>query len=170
MATGPAASESGDGGVARESIRNAAPSSQDSPGHCGPTVTANPMDQVVLDPGERALHGWPVEMVLNPSSKVVAGWLLLTSRRCLFFRRAGLFGGGRLLKPPTFIAKLEEIHSVSARQFAMLVGYGEQIPIPGLEVDGQEFKLNRETPSAPVVAEIAEARSARDAESGRSSR
>ena len=128
-------------------------------------MPANPLNQVELESGERTLHGWPVEMVGGHGMKGGQGWLVLTNRRCLFFRQAGLFGGGRLVKPPTFTTKLEQIHSATPRQYSIPMGYGEHLDIPGIEVDGREFKLNRETPSEPVLAEIAAARRARKVES-----
>lgn len=124
-------------------------------------MTPDPMTQVELEPGERLLRGWPVESVGERSSKGSSGWLVLTSQRCLFYRQAGVWKGRQLEKPPELAVKLEDLRSVSARQFTMPIGYGDHIAIPGLEIDGHGFKLNREMPSSGVLAEIAEARRVR---------
>ncbi|MGA8303738.1 MAG: hypothetical protein WA691_04120 [Thermoplasmata archaeon] len=128
-------------------------------------MTDHPPDPVELETGEHTLGGWPVEMLGRRGARGVRGLLVLTTRRCLFFRQAGLFSGGKLVKPALFTARLDRIRTFSTREFSIPIGYGDRLEIPGIELDGREFKLNRETPSGPVLAEITSARHARLAES-----
>ncbi|MGA8542130.1 MAG: hypothetical protein WB947_01090 [Thermoplasmata archaeon] len=123
----------------------------------------DPKIEIDLSHGERPLESWPAEMLLAEGSKAPPGWLVLTSHRCLFLRRVGRFGGGKVEKSPTFAIALAELHSVSPRQFSMAIGYGDHYFVPGLELDGTEFRLPRDVPSAPVVAAILAVRGSRDA-------
>ena len=120
----------------------------------------DPLDQAELARGERSLEHWVAQMIDERSKKSVVGWLLLTTERCLFFRRVGLFGGGRAEKPPAFAIRLGQIRSVSSRDSSMEIGYGDRVSIPGIELDGREFRFQRETDSALVVSMINEARHA----------
>ena len=115
-------------------------------------------EHVELTPGERTLDRWAAEMVDERSPKGVAGWLILTTRRCLFFRRVGLFGGGKVETPPRFTVWLNDLRSVSSRESSMSIGYGDRVSIPGIELNGQRFRLGREANSAEVVAKINDAR------------
>jgi hypothetical protein len=129
-------------------------------------VTGTPSDELELETGERTLRSWPAEMVGKQGGKGVRGVLALTTRRCLFFRQSGLFGGGKMVKPALFTVRLDRLRSASQRQFSMPIGYGDQLAIPGIELDGEGFKLNRETPAGPVLEEIMSAQQTRLAESG----
>jgi hypothetical protein len=120
-------------------------------------VSFNPRDQVSLDAGERYLQGWAAEMTGPGAAKGERGWLILTDARCLFFRRAGRFRGGALEKSPRFALQLGEIHSAVTRQFSLPIGYGDHFAVPGLELNGQEFRVDRETPAGPIVTAILEA-------------
>ncbi len=127
-------------------------------------MPADPMAQVELEPGERLLRGWPAESVGKGGAKGSMGWLVVTDRRILFYRQAGVFRGSQVVKPPLLSVRVERIRSVSPRQFSMEIGYGDKVAIPGLEIDGQDFRLNRETPSAEVLQRIAEARRGKSGE------
>lgn len=121
--------------------------------------------QVDLVRGERYLASWPVEPAEGDRTTDRAGWLVLTSQRCRFFHKAGLLGG-RLEKPPRLAWNLEALRSVVPQRFWMKIGYGDRLEMPGLGIDGYGFRLNRDTPSGPVVQAILNARDARRAELG----
>lgn len=110
-----------------------------------------------LTAGEQLRNSWPVEMVSPLRPRGEAGRLFLTSARCLFFRKAGLFGGRRVQDTAAFQVRLEEIRSVSSRPSWMAIGYGDRVSVPGIELNSVEFRLDRETPSEPVVAAIVSA-------------
>jgi len=124
--------------------------------------------QLRLARGEQLLGSWPVEPAAGDRSVDRPGWLILTSRRCLFYHKAGVLGG-RLEEPPSLQWPLEEVRSVAAQQFWMRIGYGDKVEMPGLGIDGYGFRLARESPSGPVVEAILRARDARRAELHRSS-
>jgi hypothetical protein len=122
--------------------------------------------EVGLGGGERWLGAWPVEAALPDGGTGPSGWLVLTSRRTAFYRKLGLFGSGRLEKPPQFSWPLEDVRSVESRRYEMKIGYGDRLVIPGVAVNGQGFRLNRETPSPGVVEALERARKARRSELG----
>jgi hypothetical protein len=117
--------------------------------------------QVELERGEVFLSSWAAESVTRQHPKGEPGWLVLTSQRCLFFRQAGFFGGRRLDQPAAFSVRMEQIRSLSPRQFSMEIGYGDRVAVPGLELNGNEFRLNRDASSESVVGEIERARNPR---------
>jgi hypothetical protein len=123
-------------------------------------------DVVDLEPGERLLNQWTVEPVRGDLSTDRAGRMVLTSHRCLFFPKAGFLAGNRVTKPATFAWRLEEIRSVSPQRYWMRIGYGDRLEIPGFSIEGQGFRLNRETPSRGVLDDILHARQFRRAELG----
>jgi len=129
-------------------------------------MTEPPSDMVDPEGGEKVLKQWTVEPVRPDLSTDRAGRLILTSHRCLFFRKAGRVGGSRLERSPAFAWRLEEVRSVGPQRFWMKIGYGDRLEIPGLAIEGQGFRLNRETPSAGVVEEILKARRSRRVELG----
>jgi hypothetical protein len=129
-------------------------------------VTSDPQEHIPLAPGERYLMGWPAEMIRGPTRKEERGRLILTSGRCLFFRRGGLLSGGKLESPPTFALGLGELRSVSPREFSLPIGYGDHFNLPGVELNGQEFRFNRETASSEIVSAIQEARRLHAAQNG----
>jgi hypothetical protein len=129
-------------------------------------MAEGPLDQVDLEGGERSLRAWAVEPTRADGSADRPGWLVLTSRRLAFFRRSGLFGPGRLEKPPSYSWRLEAIGSIAPRRFEMKIGYGDRLEIPGISVDGQGFRLNRETPAKAVLDELGNARRSRRSELG----
>jgi hypothetical protein len=90
--------------------------------------------------------------------------LVLTNRRCLFLRRAGLLGGRRFEKDPVFSRALEDLPAARPHRFYLRIGYGDRMEIPGLDLAGHEFQLDRETPSRNVLRQIAAARATRLAE------
>lgn len=108
------------------------------------------------------LERWAAERVGTEGRNDEAGWLVLTSDRCRFVRKEGLFGRGRRETIPVFSLRLEEIRSVEERASSMAIGYGDHVRIAGLSVNGEEFRLGRDTPSGPVVAAIRAARLARE--------
>jgi len=79
-------------------------------------------------------------------------------------RKAGLLRGSRVERPAAFAWRLEDVRSVSAERFWMKIGYGDRLEMPGLAIDGQGFRLNREVPSRDVVEEILKARRSRRVE------
>lgn len=117
---------------------------------------------VDLNRGERLLGSWRVELAEGDRASGRSGLLVLTSERCLLYQKAG-FLGGRLEKPPLLAWRLEELRSVVPQRFWMKIGYGDQVEIPGLGIDGYGFRLNRDTPSDPVVEAIRRARDGRRA-------
>ena len=129
-------------------------------------MSGPPADAVAPEGGEKLLKHWTVEPVRADRSTDRAGWLILTSHRCLFFRKAGLLGGSRVERPAAFTWRLEEMRAVTPQRFWMKVGYGDQLEMPGLSIDGQAFRLNRETPSRGAVDEILRARQVRRVELG----
>ncbi|MGD0250213.1 MAG: hypothetical protein ABSB97_04925 [Thermoplasmata archaeon] len=120
--------------------------------------------QLELDRNEHWLRSWLVEPALPDGSPDHLGWLVLTSRRAMFFRKSGLFGPGRLEKPARFSWRLEEIRFIVFRRYEMRVGYGDRLEIPGFAINDQGFRLNRETPSRGVVDELEQARRSRRSE------
>ena len=116
-----------------------------------------PTGEVELEDGERIVRAWPVDTARPDGTDGRPGWLVLTDRRLLFYRRAGRWGSGRLEKPPEFFRRLEEIRSTEPRRFWMKIGYGDRVEIPGVAIDELSVRLNRETPSLGVLGEIARA-------------
>ncbi len=127
-------------------------------------MTPSWSDPVDLEPGERTLRHWPAETARADGSSDRAGWLILTNHRVLFFRRSGLFAGGRAERPPAIFRRLEEIRAVAARRFWMSIGYGDRVEVPGLAIDAQTFRLNRESSAEEVRAAVEAARVARISE------
>jgi hypothetical protein len=123
-------------------------------------------DEVDLEAGEEVLKQWTVEPVRADLSTDRAGRMVLTNHRCLFFPKAGFLGGNRGTRPATFAWRLEEIRSVSPERYWMRIGYGDRLEIPGISIDGQGFRLNRETPSRGVTDDILAARQSRRTELG----
>lgn len=119
---------------------------------------ARPTD---LEHGEQLLGVWAGEPVRPDGSVERPGWLVLTDRRVLFYRKSGLWGGGRLETPPKFGRRLEEIRSVEPQRFWMKIGYGDRVEMPGISVDELRTRLNRNASSQLLVGEITEARKAR---------
>jgi hypothetical protein len=111
-----------------------------------------------LEGGERVVREWTVEPVRPDLSTDRAGRFILTSRRCLFFPKPGFLQANRGAPSPTFAWRLEDTHAITAQRYSMMIGYGDRLEIPGFSIDGQGFRLNRETPSQPVLAEILKAR------------
>jgi hypothetical protein len=132
----------------------------------GSTMSEPPSDAVDPEGGEKVLKHWTVEPVRPDLSTDRSGWLILTSHRCLFFRKAGILGGSRVEKPAAFTWRLEAVRSVTPQRFWMKIGYGDRLEMPGLSIDGQGFRLNRETPSGAAVADILRARQSRRVELG----
>jgi hypothetical protein len=129
-------------------------------------MSERPSDAVDLEGGEKVLKEWTVEPVRTDLSTDRAGWLILTSHRCLFFRKAGILGGGRVEKPAAFAWRLEQVRSVSPQRFWMKIGYGDRLEMPGLSINGQGFRLNRETSSHAAVGDVLKARQSRRVELG----
>lgn len=123
------------------------------------------LSQIDLGRGERVLGHWRVEPAEEDRTTDRGGWLVLTNRRCLFFRKAGLLGG-RLEKPPQLTWFIESVQSVVAQRFWMRIGYGDRMEMPGVGIDGYGFRLPRDTPPGPVVEAILGARNARRTELG----
>jgi hypothetical protein len=121
--------------------------------------------QLELARGERLLGSWPVEPAEGDRTTDRAGWLVLTSQRCLFFRKVGLLGS-RLEQPPRRAWKTEELKVVNPHRFWMRVGYGDRLEMPGIAIDGQGFRLPRDTAPGAVVTALRNARDARRNELG----
>lgn len=115
--------------------------------------------------GERLVGSWPVEPAAGDRAVDRPGWLILTSRRCLFYYKAGTLSE-RLEEPPRLQWKIEDVRSVAPQKFWMRIGSGDQVEMPGLGIDGYGFRLPLETSSDPIVAAILQAREARRAELG----
>jgi len=124
-------------------------------------MDGNPSVRVPVEPDERVLRAWPVEPALPDGSADRGGWLVLTTHRVLFYRKPGLFGSGRGPAPALFVRRLEEIGTLTSGRYWMKIGYGDRTEIPGVTIDGQGFRLNRETPSQSVLAAIETARQSR---------
>jgi hypothetical protein len=127
-------------------------------------MTDGPEGSVPLEPHEQRLRAWRVEPARPDGSADRAGWLVLTSHRIRFFQNGGIFGTGPVQLPPRFTWRLEEIRTVAPRRYEMNVGYGDRLAIPGVAIDGQGFRLNRETSAPAVFAEIERVRRARRSE------
>lgn len=118
-----------------------------------------------LTRGERLVGSWPVEPAAEDRTVDRPGWLILTSRRCLFCHEAGTLGE-RLEEPPRLQWKIEDVRSVAPQKFWMRIGPGDRVEVSGLGIDGYGFRLPRETPPDPIVEAILRAREARRAELG----
>lgn len=121
---------------------------------------------VDLEPGERVLGAWRGEPVRTDGSVDRGGWLVLTDRRLLFYRRSGLWGPGRLERPPVFARRLEEVRSVTPQRLWMRIGYGDRVEMPGIGIDTEIVRLGRDAPLETLVGEIDGARTARRAALG----
>lgn len=124
-------------------------------------MSTPPSEPVDLEEGETVLKRWAVEPVRADRSTDRAGRILLTNHRCLFFPKAGFLEGNRGVRPATFAWRLEEIRSVTPQRYWMKIGYGDRLEIPGFSIDGQGFRLNRETPARGILEVILRAREAR---------
>ena len=120
-----------------------------------------PSDQVDLEAEERLLCVWRGEPVRPSGDTDRPGWLVLTDRRLVFFRRLGFWGTGRPEKPPLFVRRLEEIRSVEPQRLWMRIGYGDRVEMEGVAIDGWAVRLDRATPSRGLIEEIDRARRAR---------
>lgn len=120
-----------------------------------------PPDPADLEGGERVLRAWRSEPVRPDGTVDRPGWLVLTDRRLLFYRRSGLLSSGRLEPPPVFSCRLEEVRSAEPQTFWMKIGYGDRVAMPGVSVDGLKVRLNRDDSSQALVAAIGVARTAR---------
>jgi hypothetical protein len=129
-------------------------------------VSAEPREIPGLGPGERVVGSWPAQLVQSGEKVSGRGWLILTNQRCLFFRRAGLFGGQRLEMAPTFTSRLEDLSTGRPRRFFLRIGYGDKMEIGGIEIGSHEFQLDRESAPMRVLWEISNARAARLRELG----
>lgn len=129
-------------------------------------MPAAPSDQVDLEPEERLLQLWPGEPARPDGNVDRPGWLVLTDRRLLFFRRVGRWGSGRLERPPLFARRLEEIRSLERRTLWMKIGYGDRVGMEGIAIDGWAVRLGREAPSSEMTEHIHRARRARRAALG----
>ncbi len=119
---------------------------------------------------EATLAEWPAERVLPGATKGTVGVLRLTRDRCYFVPRRSRFGVRRATPEDEFSRSLRDVRSVESRSFSMSIGYGDRVEIPGVAIDGTEFRLGRELSATSVVAAIGEARRValgrtRDAES-----
>jgi hypothetical protein len=128
------------------------------------TVTEGPSAQVDLEPGETLVGLWPVEPVREDGSTARTGWLVLSTRRLLFYRAAGVVRSTRLEKPAEFAVRLEEIRALTPAQYSMSIGYGDRVALPGLRVDARGFRLRREANLGEVLPPIERARQLRRAE------
>ena len=126
-------------------------------------MDGNLSGRVPLEPDERLLRSWPVEPSLPDGSIDRGGYLVLTTHRVIFYRKSGIFGSGRNPSSPVFVRRLEEVRTLAATRYWMKIGYGDCLEIPGVSIDGQGFRLNRETPSHPVLVAIEAARRSRRA-------
>ena len=111
-------------------------------------------------PPETTVAEWPAERVLPGATKGTMGVLRLTRDRCYFVPRRARFGRGRATPEDEFSRYLRDVRSVEPRSFSMTIGYGDRVEIPGVAIDGTEFRLGRELSGPSVVAAIAEARRA----------
>jgi hypothetical protein len=127
-------------------------------------VATDPSVPLELGPEERVLNRWAVELVGSEGRSSQSGWLVLTTHRCLFVRKTGFFGRGKRDPTPRFSTALDSIQTLTERSSSMSIGYGDRVSVPGIEVNGQEFRLGRETNPPSVVAAIASARRARRTE------
>jgi len=112
-----------------------------------------------LGPGERIVASWSAELVPTDGSTARPGQLLVTTSHCRFFARAGPFGS-RWETRPAFSVPLGAIRAVEGRSFAMSIGYGDRVAIPGVAIDGVAFRLARGDTPSQVGAAIASARGA----------
>jgi hypothetical protein len=118
-------------------------------------------EELPLGPDERIVKSWPGQATKPGESTWRRGRLILTDRRCLIFLREGLFNRERLANKPIFVVSLERLDSLGPRQFFLRIGYGDKMEIGGIELNGQEFQLGRESAPLEVVSDIAKARTAR---------
>ncbi len=68
------------------------------------------------------------------------------------------------MEPPRFARRLEELSTVEVHRYWMSIGYGDRVEIPGVVVDGQGFRLQRESSSSGVRSAIESARRSRRGE------
>lgn len=138
-----------------------------SPNELGRPPMAFPsVAPVDLEPGERVLGAWRGEPVRTDGRVDRGGWLVLTDRRLLFYRRSGLWGPGRLDRPPVFARRLEEVRSVTPHRLWMRIGYGDRVEMLGIGIDTETVRLGRDAPLEILVDKIDSARRARRAALG----
>lgn len=128
-------------------------------------MVPEPLEPIDPEPGEQPVKSWVVEPMRPDGTPGRAGWLVLSSYRIRFFRRAGLLGGGRPERPATFTARLESVRTTPTRYW-MKVGYGDRVEMGGVVLDGQGFRLNREVSAQAVCEEIGRWRERRRAQLG----
>ncbi len=112
----------------------------------------------VLEPGESVLATWTAEAAEEEAVRTRPGCLVLTDRRCLFYRRAGVLGGRRLEPTPSFSQPLGSLETLAPYRFWMRIGYGDRVELPGIAVGTRRFRLVRGTDSAEVVRAFRSAR------------
>lgn len=108
---------------------------------------------VELEPGEVILGRWRAEPVWPGGRMGRGGWLVLTNKTLRFYLGAGLFRSGQPSGAPLRVWRLQDIRHVISENQSLTIGYGDRIPLPGVVVDGERFRLGREI-SAPQVVEF----------------
>ena len=111
-----------------------------------------------LEPGESVLGTWTAQAAEEEGAPERTGSLVLTDRRCLFYRRAGVLGGRRLEPTPTFSQSLGSIETVAPHRFWLRIGYGDRVELPGIAIGAHRFRLVRGVDSAEVARAVRSAR------------
>ncbi len=122
-------------------------------------MSSRSVPKLDLEGRETVLEGWPADLCEGGAARGGRGWLVLTSDRCLFARNVGRLAGRRLETPPVWQRPLATIVSIELRTLDVAIGYGDRYRVPGLEIDGITFRLDREAPAAEILERIRAARS-----------
>ncbi len=119
-----------------------------------------------LAAGERVVHSWPAQILRGDKPSSRQGLLVLTDRRCLFLHRVGFLTGRKFEMDSALAWSLSEIQTAFPKRFSMSIGYGDRMEMNGLEIQGRNFHLDRETSAQSILSEIAKARRNRLTELG----
>lgn len=120
-------------------------------------MTSDPPHDLPLEPEEFVVRGWAVDAIELDGEEGPRGWLVLTTRRCIFARRGGLFGSHATVDPSRTV-RLEAIRYAGLRRFSIGIGIGERGAVLGVELAGRGYRSGRRPPPSAILAAIARER------------
>ncbi len=109
---------------------------------------------------EFVLGSWTAELV-GPAGTVRTGRLVLTDHECAFVPAPRRLRRARDASDAELRWSLEEVRSFSVRRFFLPIGYGDRVELAGIELNGHQFRLGRETRAQDVLDAIQAARGRR---------